>query len=146
MRMLFPLIGYFAVATLLTIGGGYAYMRQTGKLNDERMFQIVALLHGIDLQQMEEAKKNESQSEVPQEELSYEQQLAQLQEATLHFDVKQEMLASSLDAFDSRLRQLTLQTQWYLEMKDKVKELLEEQNKIVTDEALEKTVRNLELM
>ncbi|MCA9260561.1 MAG: hypothetical protein KDA61_15215, partial [Planctomycetales bacterium] len=49
-------------------------------------------------------------------------------------------------AFDSRLRQLTLQTQWYLEMKDKVKELLEEQNKIVTDEALEKTVRNLELM
>ena len=53
-RLLFPLIGYVAVATVITMAAGYGYLRHTGNLDNERMFQIISLLHGIDTDKIAE--------------------------------------------------------------------------------------------
>ena len=51
-RILFPLIGYFCVAATITTVAGYGYLRHNGILDDEKMFQIVSLVHGVDLEQI----------------------------------------------------------------------------------------------
>ena len=145
MRFLFPLIGYFCVATVISASLGYVYLRQSGQLDDERMFQVVALLHGIDLTAVGD-DKDAKESDVPPEELSYDQQLVQLREATLDFDVKQKMLAVSLTDFERDLKRLNAQTTWYAQLKSASRAIWKSRNGAVADEALEKVVRHLEGM
>ena len=57
-RIFFPLIGYFCVATVITMAAGYGYLRSSGALDDETMFQIVSLIHGIDLDEIAEANQD----------------------------------------------------------------------------------------
>jgi hypothetical protein len=146
MKLLFPLIGYFCVATVISGVLGFGYLRHSGKLDDERMFRIVALMHGIDLEKIGQDDDQQQMSEVPPEELSYDQQLDQLQVATLHFDVKQKTLSESLSDFDSQLKRLTTQTNRYAMLRKDVETWLDMQSKLVTDEALLTVVRQFEGM
>ena len=71
-RILFPLIAYLSVATVITLTAGYGYLKQTGKLDDDRIFQIVSLLHNVDLDEI--AKQHGTdQQDVPPEEQSRQQ-------------------------------------------------------------------------
>jgi uncharacterized protein YdiU (UPF0061 family) len=145
MRFLFPLIGYLCVGTVISAAVGVGYLRYTNKLDDERAFRIIALLHGVDLD--EKSKEQELRpAETPPEELSYDQQMRQLQESTLDFDVKQRMLAVSLAEFQSQLKRLDAQTNHYANLRTDVENYLKAQNQQVADESLQKVVRQLEGM
>ena len=41
-RILFPIIGYFCVATVITLTAGYGYLQHNGTLDNEKMFQIIS--------------------------------------------------------------------------------------------------------
>lgn len=112
-RLMFPLVGFFCTATVVTALSCYGYLRHSGQLDDDKIFRLVALLHDIDLDKI--AKKNEeiTEPEVPPEETSYEQSQEILQVATLHLQSKRDDLEKQLANFDAKFRQLNTQNQLY---------------------------------
>ncbi|HEY4235038.1 MAG TPA: hypothetical protein VGM76_16515, partial [Lacipirellulaceae bacterium] len=67
--LLFPLLGYLATATVITVALGVGYLWHTERLTDDKMFRVIALLEGVDLQQLADAPKK-TDEEVPPEEAS----------------------------------------------------------------------------
>lgn len=145
MRFLFPMIGYVCVATVLTGACGYGYLRHTGKLDDERMLKILAVLHDVDLEEIENSQ-NKPEMIVPEEEPSYEQQQEQLRIATLQFDAKKKELEDSLATFDYDFKQLNSATGRYNQLKGDVDIYLKELRESVMAEAVQKVRESIEML
>lgn len=144
-RLLFPMIGYISVATVLTGVFGYGYLRQTGKLDDERMLKILAVLHDVDLEEIEKAQ-DKPEMIVPDEEPSYEQQQAQLRIATLQFDAKKKELEDSLATFDYDFKQLNSATNRYNQLKGDVDIYLKDLRASVMADAVQKVRESIEML
>lgn len=145
MRLLFAMIGYFCVATVITGVAGYGYLRHTGKLNDEKMFEVLAIMHEVDLDEIDAARSG-ADSETPPEEMSYAQQQAQLQVAALQFDAKRKELAESLEEFQHRFAQLNEATDRANRVSDKVLAFLKEQKEKAMDKALRDVREQLRIL
>ena len=104
-RILFPAIGYFCVATVITLTAGYAYLRSNGSLDDENMFQIVSLVHGIDLDEIASANQTDQQ-DIPPEEMSFDERRQHLLMANLLLQAKQDDIEKNISIFKSE--QITL--------------------------------------
>lgn len=143
--LLLPLIGYVCVASVISAALGYGYLRKSGKLNDETLFRVVALVQGVDLEEI--VKESEVQGDqVPAEEPSFDQQQRHMQTASLHFDAKQKQLAVSLVNFDYQLKQLNAAIDNYARLKAEVADYLDEQGKLVLQEAMQDVREQLELL
>jgi hypothetical protein len=145
LRLLLPLIGYACVATVITAALVFGYLRRSGKLDDETMFRIAALVHDVDLEEIEQSKKA-AEPGVPPEEASYAEQQQQFQTMSLHFDVKQKQLADSLVEFDYRLKQLSAATEQYARLRKDVEAYLDAQGKLVLSAAIQAVREQLEQM
>ena len=143
--LLLPLIGYACVATVISAALAYGYLRKSGKLDDETVFRIVALVHGVDLEEIEKTKEKESPG-TPTEEPSFDEQQQHFQIASLHFDAKRKQLADSLVDFDYRLKQLNAATEQYATLKADVQRYLDEQGKLVLSEAVQQVREQLEIL
>src|SRR5688572_22069377 len=86
-NLLIALIGDFCVATVTTFALILGYMWHTDRLNDEKVFRIVALLHDVDLQQIAQSQKK-SGEEVPAEEPSVNEKLHQQLVQDRNYEVK----------------------------------------------------------
>ena len=86
-RFLFALIGYVATATVITLALGFGYLWHTDRLNDERIFRILALLQGVDIDQIAAAEKA-AVGEVPPEEPSMDDLAGHEQVADRNYEVK----------------------------------------------------------
>jgi hypothetical protein len=64
LQLLFALIGYVCTATVITALLGIYYFWRTDRLNDEKMFRMIALLQDVDLVQIA-AKQKKTTEEVP---------------------------------------------------------------------------------
>jgi hypothetical protein len=142
--LLLSLVGYACVATVISAGLGYAYLRHAGKLDDEKMFRVVALVQGVDLEEIAKAKKQEKPG-TPPEETSFQEQRQKSQTASLQFDAKQKQLADSLVIFNYQLKQLNDSTMRYASLRDEVRRYLEEQGKLVMSESMQKVRAQFEL-
>lgn len=127
---LLALIGYFCVATVISAGLGYGYLRHSGKLDDETVFRVVALVQGVDLDALEKASEEQA-NEVPPEEPSYEDQQRQARKQSLIFDAKQKQLAASLVNFDYQLKQINSATEHYAKLRAEVEQYLRQQSDLV---------------
>ncbi len=143
--LLIPLIGYTAVASVISIALGYGYLRKSGRLDDETLFRVVALVQGVDLEEIGKESEVEG-DQVPAEEPSFDEQQRQLQTASLHFDAKQKQLAISLVNFDYQLKQLNAAIDNYARLKAEVADYLDEQGKLVLQEAMQDVREQLELL
>ena len=123
-RLLFPLIGFFCTATVITAVGFYGYLRQGGTLDDEKMFRIMALLHDVDLEKVAE-KQSAAEPDVPPEEVSVEQRQNHLQVSTILLQAKSDDLDNQLQEFETRFRQLSTETSRYQGYKQEVEKFLE---------------------
>ncbi|RIK80964.1 MAG: hypothetical protein DCC67_08615 [Planctomycetota bacterium] len=137
---LLALVGYFSVATVISAALGYGYLRHTGKLDDETLFRIAALVHGVDLQAAGHAAEQQP-SDVPPEEPSFDDRQRAEQQASLVFDAKQKQLAASLVNFDYQLKQLNATIDQYAKLRAEVEQYLKEQGQIVLNEKI-KEVRD----
>jgi len=144
-RILFPLIGYLSVATVITGMLGYGYLRQSGKLDDERMLQVLAVLHDVDLDAIEHAE-DRPETIVPDEEMSYEQQQEQLRIATLQFDAKRKELSESLATFDYDFKKLNAATARYNQLAGEVENELQRQRDSLMTESVRKGREAIEMM
>ena len=97
-RILFPIIAYFCVATVITLTAGYGYLRQNGTLDNEKMFQIVSLLHGVDLDEVA-ATHQTDQQDVPPEEQSFHDRRQQMLMGVLHLQAKKDDIEKNISIF-----------------------------------------------
>ena len=142
-RMLFPLIGYACVATVISGAIAYGYLVKSGKLDDEKLFRITAILQDVDLEESEQ-KSHAEEPGTPPEEPSYEQQRRQYQTISLQFDVKEKQLTDSLVDFDYQLTRLSGATEQYARLRAEVEEYLAKQGNLVLSEEMQKVRKQLE--
>jgi hypothetical protein len=144
-RLTLPLVAYLCVGTVITALLGYGYLRHSGALSDDTMFRIMAIVQGVDLDQI--AKEGQKAVEsVPAEEPSFAEQQSQLQAATLHFDAKQKQLAQSLSNFDYQLKAVSEATERYKQLQRVVEDYFTEQLKKLQDADLAAVRTQIETM
>jgi hypothetical protein len=142
-RWTFPLVAYLCVGTVVSALLGYGYLRSSGKLNDDTMFRITALLHGVDL----DALAHEGQRTVegtPPEEPSYAEQQRQLQAATLQFDAKQKQLDEALSDFNYQLKRVSEATDRYAQLRVVVENYLKGESEALANKGLAEVRAQLE--
>jgi hypothetical protein len=142
-QMLFGLIAYVCVATVITLALGLGYLWQTDQLNDEKVFRIVALLQDVELQQPSETRERSS-DEVPQEEASPEDVGRHQQLQDRNFEVKLLALQRGRQEYDHRLQELKVQTDRYDRLAQEWQSRLRQQEELASQENLAKVVSQLE--
>ncbi len=135
-RLIFPLVGFFCTATVVTALSCYGYLRHSGQLDDDKIFRLVALLHDVDLEKIAQKNDEITEPEVPPEETSYEQSQEILQVATLHLQSKRDDLDKQLANFDAKFRQLNTQNQLYQGYHREVEVYLEKVKKEAENDGL----------
>lgn len=104
-RLFFQLIGYTCVATVLAAFVALAYLWQTGRLTDEKVFRVVALLHDIDLQRLEEDLRKQ-EAEIPPEEDSLDEIQRHRALKTRNFELKSAQLERNVQEFEHLFNQI----------------------------------------
>ena len=138
MQFLFSTIGYTAVATVLSTLLWVGYLWQTERLTDERMFRIVAMLHGVETGEKIEPKETPD-DDSPKEEPSLEEERRQRHLVLRNYEARQESLDRGKSEFDHSLGQL-------VEQRDRVDQMATELRKRidqVSTETIGEGVRNV---
>ena len=143
LRLLFSLIGYVCTATVITLALGVGYLLQTDRLNEEKMFRMVALLHDVDLEKMAETQAN-TDEEIPPEEVSLDEVLRQQLVLDRNFEVKLLALERGRQEYELSLQQLKEQTERYDRVARDWQDTLKQQEELTTQENLAKVVSDLE--
>lgn len=137
------LVAYLCVASVISLAAGIGYMWYAGLLNDEKVFQIVAILHDIDLQQIAQ-KEHTTDGEVPPEEQSLTALVYQQQVQTRNFEIKLLALQRARQEYDHRLQELKLQTERFDRFAQDWQKKLKQQEEISSQENLATVVSQLE--
>jgi len=104
-RLLMQLIGYVCVATVLTVAGGLFYLWSNGTLDDEKVFQIMAVVHDVDLDELK-AERVPTEHDVPPEEPSLNQQESVASLQMRDYELKSAHLQRSVKEFEHYLAQI----------------------------------------
>jgi hypothetical protein len=142
-QLLFALIAYVCVATMITIALGMGYLWHTDQLNDEKVFRIVALLQDVELHQPGETSE-QAPDEVPPEEASLEGVTNHQQLQDRNFEVKLLALQRGRQEYDRRLQELEVKTDRYDRLAQDWQSRLAKQEELTTQENLAKVVSQLE--
>jgi len=145
MRALTLLIGYLATATVLSATLGFAYLWQTQRLDDEKVFRIMALMHDVDIDGLAEEEVSD-ESEVPSEEPSMDDIQRYRAIADRNFEVKQDALKRGRQEFEKALRDIEEEKRRFKELTDKLEAELQREGELSSKEAVAKVVRDLELI
>ncbi|QDU88229.1 hypothetical protein Pla175_16020 [Pirellulimonas nuda] len=142
MRLLLAIIGYLCTATVIAAAAGFGYLWQSGRIDDEKAFRIVAIVHDVDLQKIED-ERNEK-PEVPAGEASLAEMARGRELLARDYEVKQEALRRGRQEFDHRLQKLTEATRRFEQTAQRVRVELEKQGEVSTKQAVDDVVRHLE--
>jgi hypothetical protein len=102
MRFLGHTIAYACVATVFSAAIGVAYLWRSGSLTDEKVFQMVALVHDVDIEKLE-AELLMDDSRIPDEELSLEEIDRARSLQFRNHELKSAQLERNLQEFEHRL-------------------------------------------
>jgi hypothetical protein len=141
--LLMSLIGYFCVATVITLALIVGYLWHTDHLNQQKAFRIVALLQDIDLEQLAEAQHTTG-DDVPPEEPSMDDMLRHQQIQDRNFEVKQLALQRGRQEYDHRLQLLKEQTDRYDRLATEWQSRWKKEAELTTQENLAKVVAQIE--
>lgn len=143
MRFLTAMIGYAAVATVLSALLGLGYLWQTERLTDDRMFRIVALLHGVDLT---EAIEDEQPIEtIPDEELSLAEKDRLVEIKTRNHEAHLFSLQRGRNEFEHALSQLVSERDRFDQLAREMEQRLKEESAETANEGVKNVVRDLTL-
>lgn len=145
MRLLFSFIVYVCVATVVSAAVGIAYLWQTERINDQKIFHILALLHDVDVERIAEEKQYPEQQVLP-EEMSLEETDRKRELLERNFEAKLDALKRGRQEFDRRLRQLSEATERFDRLAKDLENRLKQQGELTSKQNIQEVVRNLELM
>lgn len=141
--LLMSLMGYFCVATVITLALIVGYLWHTDHLNEQKAFRIVALLQDVDLEQLAEAQRKAG-DDVPPEEPSVDDMLRHQQIQDRNFEVKQLALQRGRQEYDHRLQLLKEQTDRYDRLATEWQSRWKKEQELTTQENLAKVVAQIE--
>jgi hypothetical protein len=142
-NILLTLIAYFCVATVITLVLILGYMWQTDRLNDEKVFRIVALLHDVDLQQIAQAQVK-TDDEVPPEEPSINKVLHEQHVRDRNFEVKMLALQRGKQDYDHSYQELKKEIDRYDRLAQDWQSRLKQQEELTNQQNVAKVVSQLE--
>lgn len=144
-RVMFPLIGYFCTATVITLAASLSYMRMTGMLDDEKMFKMASVLHDINLEKISEQYEL-SDDDVPPEETSYKQAIEISQIARLQLQARIDDLDKNIRAFKDLEKSVNFNMSRYNLLKKEVDQYLDQLKDKARDTGLVAVRQQLETL
>lgn len=142
-NLLAGLVTYFCVATVITLTLILGYMWHTDRLNDEKVFRIMALLHDVDLQQIAQSQKK-NDNEVPPEEPSVHEMEQHQQVRDRNFEVKLLALQRGKQDYDHSYQELKKEIDRYDRLAQDWQSKLKQQEELTNQENVAKVVSQLE--
>ena len=142
-QLLFALIAYVSVATMITLALGLGYLWHNDRLSDEKLFRLVALMQDVDVEQIG-VSQEKTGDEVPPEEPSLEDMIHHQEIRDRNFEVKLLALHRGKQEYDDRLQQLKVQTDRYDRLAQEWQSRLKKEEELATQENLAKVVSQLE--
>jgi hypothetical protein len=143
MKLLFAAIGYLSTATVIALALGLVYLWQTRHLTNEKLFEMVALMHDVNLKEISEAEEFK-QREVPVEEQSLED-YERLREIKLrNYEVKINALKQGRKEFDASFRNLSEATTRFDNLAKELEARLKQQGELAMEQSLRSVVNRLE--
>ena len=142
MQLVFSAIGYTAVATVLSTMLWVGYLWQTERLTDERMFRIVAMIHGVETGEQIEPKLSTENSS-PDEEPSLDEERRLRHLALRNYEARQESLDRGKSEFDHSLGQLVEQRNRVDQMATELKKRIDQVSTETIEEGVKNVVRDL---
>jgi hypothetical protein len=142
-NLLLALIAYVCVATVITAALVVGYMWQTDRLNDDKVFRIVALLHDVDLEQIAESQQK-TDNEVPPEERSLNEMLHLQQVQDRNYEVKLLALQRGKQDYDHSFQELKKEIDRYDRLAQDWQSKLRQQEEVRNQENIAKVVSQLE--
>lgn len=141
--MLFGLIAYLCVATVITLALIVAYMRHKDQLTNEKIFRVMAVLQDVDLQKMTAAEKK-SPNEVPPAEPSVNEVMHNQQLLDRNFEVKQLALERGKQEYNARWQLLVDKTERYDQMARSFEARLKQEQELTTQQNTATVVNQLQ--
>ncbi len=145
MRMLGSLVSYFCIATVLSASLGFGYLWQTQRLDDEKMFRIMALVHDVDIESLA-AEEAPEELGSPDEEPSLEDVARYRAVIERNYEVKQDALRRGRQIFDQSYEQIKEEMRRLAETVADLDNRIQQEGELSTKEAISKVVRDLELV
>lgn len=142
-NILFAMIAYFCVATVITLALFLGYMWHSDRLNDDKVFRIFALLHDVDLARIAEIQKKHG-DEVPAEEPSINDMLHHQQVRDRNYEVKLLALERGKQDYDHRYQQLKKEIERYDRVAQEWQSRLKQEDQLTNQENVAKVVSQLE--
>lgn len=143
LNIIWSLLAYVCIASVITIALSLGYLWHTDRLNDDKMFRIMALLHDVDLDQLAEAN-SKADDEVPPEEPSLHDVLHRQHVQDRNFEVKLLALQRGRQEYDDRLNELKELRDRYDRQAQDWQNKLKQQEQLTTQENVAKVVSQLE--
>lgn len=144
MQFLFSAIGYTAVATVLTASLWIGYLWQTERLTDERVFRIVAMLHGVETVGRIDPS-GPTGNPTPTEEPSLEEERRLRHLALRNYEARQASLLRGKTEFDHSLAQSIEQRDRVDQMATELKKRIEQVSTETINEGVRNVVRDLKV-
>jgi hypothetical protein len=141
--MVLPLLGYLASATVITVALGFGYLWHTERLTDDKLFRVIALLEGVDLQQIADAQKKTAE-EVPPEEASMDAVIGRQQILDRNYEVKLLELKRGRQEYDNSYENLKVKIDRYDQLARTWQDKLTQQEQQTSLENIGKVVSDLE--
>lgn len=143
MKYLLSAIGYLSTATVIALALGIGYLWQTRRVTNEKLFEMVALMHDVNLKEITEGEAFK-QREVPVEEQSLDD-YERLREIKLrNYEVKINALKQGRKEFDASFRNLTEATNRFDNLAKELEARLQQQGELAMEESLRAVVNRLE--
>ncbi len=116
-RILAPVLAAFCIGTVISAAAGMMYLLSAGKIDREKMFQIVAVIQDVDLAAMQQ-KEEAARKPLESEQISLEQVLQKRVEQSLARDMREMALDKALDDLRRLQNDLTIDRRRYNELKE----------------------------
>ncbi len=116
-RILAPVLAAFCIGTVISAAAGMMYLLSAGKIDREKMFQIVAVIQNVDLAAMQQ-EEEDARKPLESEQISFEQVLQKRVEQSLARDMREMALDKALDDIRRLQNDLTIDRRRYNALKE----------------------------
>ena len=136
---------YFCVATVLAEAGAIGFLTMQGVVTQEKLFQCLAALYGVNLREIEDKAKNANQPPPP-EQPTFDDVLLKRAMVSRDLDLRETAIDKALVDVRALTVQLRTERERYDQLKQQFDARLAALEQVFTDSALQELQRTLEVM
>lgn len=136
---------YSCVATVLVQVGAIGYLVAQGTITQEKLFQCLATLYGVNLREIEE-KGAAANQPPPKEQPAFEEVVKQRALASRDLDLRETAIDKALVDVRAMTAQLKTERERYDQLKQQFDARLAQLEQVFTDSSLQELQRTLEVM